>query len=162
MDRRNQRIAPTRFQSPGKQGLFVGSRLRARRGRVHAFSRSGRCWTGTLERAPTCSRHNQSTHLDCEDLSYEAGYALRIHRWSLRKLALRVDFLFNSRIEQIVLRYPASTRSLAFSATAMVAALVIACGIPGNTEASITRRPATPLTRRASSTTAPIRQVPTG
>ena len=42
----------------------------------------------------------------------------------------------------VVLRYPASTRSLAFSATAMVAALVIACGIPGNTEASMTRRPA--------------------
>src|SRR5262245_26813531 len=38
----------------------------------------------------------------------------------------------------------AKIRSLAFSATAMVAALIMACGIAGNTEASMTRRPAIP------------------
>ena len=42
--------------------------------------------------------------------------------------------------------YVPSMRSLARSATAIVAALITACGIPGITEASTTRKSATPFT----------------
>ena len=58
--------------------------------------------------------------------------------------------------------YVVRMRSLARSAIAIVAALITACGIPGMTEASTTRKSAMPLTRSFSSTTLPMRQVPTG
>ena len=50
-------------------------------------------------------------------------------------------------------RYRARRMSAAFSATIYVAALVLPRGIVGNTDASTTRRPATPWTRRSASTT---------
>ena len=57
-------------------------------------------------------------------------------------------------------------RSPAFSAIIKVAALVLPETRSGITEASTTRRPSTPRTRNAGSTTAPasspMRQVPTG
>src|SRR5438445_4778846 len=57
-------------------------------------------------------------------------------------------------------------RSAAFSATAMVGALVLPRTIDGMIEASTTRSPSTPWTRRSEPTTAassdPIRHVPAG
>src|SRR5262245_49374118 len=53
-------------------------------------------------------------------------------------------------------------RSAAFSATAITAALMFPDGTAGITEASTTRRPETPLTRRLSSTTEPMLHVDVG
>ncbi len=44
----------------------------------------------------------------------------------------------------------------------MVGALVLPRGTRGMTEASATRRPSTPMTRRSASTTLPSEHVPTG
>ena len=65
-------------------------------------------------------------------------------------------------------RHARLIRSAARSATIIVGAFVLPPGITGNTDASATRRPATPRTRSSGSSTAwsssaaPIRQVPTG
>jgi len=63
-------------------------------------------------------------------------------------------------------RYRLRIRSAAFSPIMMAAALVLTGTILGMTEASATRRPARPCTRRSGSTTAsgptPMAQLPTG
>jgi hypothetical protein len=53
-------------------------------------------------------------------------------------------------------------RSAAFSAIMMVAAFVFARVIVGITDASTTRRPSTPYTRKFGSTTEPIAHVEVG
>jgi hypothetical protein len=52
--------------------------------------------------------------------------------------------------------------SAAFSAIAMTAALVLPRTIEGITDASMTRNPSVPKTRRSESTTRPIAQVHVG
>src|SRR5262249_28166650 len=70
------------------------------------------------------------------------------------------------RVKPAGSRYPASTRSAAFSPIMMQGALVLALTSVGMIEASATRKPASPCTFSLSSTTAmgslPILQVPTG
>src|SRR5580700_9071204 len=56
----------------------------------------------------------------------------------------------------------ASRMSVAFSAIAMTAALVLPRTTEGITDASTTRRPSMPKTRRSGSTTRPIAQVHVG
>src|SRR5258708_11607544 len=106
------------------------------------------CMALAVEKRPVLSQHCRRQLMHGSNLSSE-------HKLSAQRPHVGAQ-------KQLTVLYPASTKSLAFSATAIVGALVNVCGIPGNTEASMTRRPATPLTRKASSTTAPMRQVPTG